>query len=123
MKINVIGRLAVGKIPRKCLTSIDIHFSKPLGANNNMVAKKRKSKRQTLQQKFKIQKRTKEHHKRLNSGKLAGSFKSKKVDNFIPNAWPYKEDLLKEIKSAKEKMEAIKQRQKDKRQDEIVSSS
>eukprot|EP01038_Epipyxis_sp_PR26KG_P006905 gene6905-9457_t len=85
-----------------------------------MVAKKRKSKRQTLQQKYKIIKRTKEHHKRLNKGKLVGKVVvKKKNDNHIPNAWPYKEELLKEIQVAKDKMEDLKQRQKDKRREEI----
>lgn len=92
-----------------------------------MVAKKRKSKRQTLQQKFKIIKRTKEHHKKLKSGKLSNpnhSLQKKaanKVENRIPNAWPYKEDLLKQIESAKERMEEAKLRQKEKRKEEIVS--
>jgi nuclear GTP-binding protein len=86
-----------------------------------MVAKKRKSKRQTLQQKFKIQKRTKEHHKKLKKGTLKGvkHFKKREVDH-IPNAWPYKEDLLKEIKNAKDKMEEMKIRQKEKRREEMV---
>ena len=35
-----------------------------------MVPKKRKSKRQTLQAKFRIIKRTKEHHKRIKKGAI-----------------------------------------------------
>ena len=67
-----------------------------------MVAKKRKSKRQTLQVKYKIQKRTKQHHKRLKKGAVLHSgAKRKKPELSIPNSWPYKEDLLKEIQSAK----------------------
>ena len=85
-----------------------------------MVAKKSKSKRVTLQQKYKIKKRTKEHHKRLKKGRLEGNFRKKKDDNFIPNAWPYKEELLKEIKTAQERMEAAKSKQKEKRLEEIV---
>ncbi len=87
-----------------------------------MVAKKRKSKRQTLQQKFKIIKRCKDHKKKLKRGILSNGKKirTKRTDNRIPNAWPYKEDLLKEIQEAKEKMEEVKQRQKDKRKDELV---
>lgn len=69
-----------------------------------------------------MQKRTKEHHKRLKKGRLEGNFKGKKEDNFIPNAWPYKEDLLKEIKGAQERMEAMKQRQKEKRMEDMVRS-
>jgi nuclear GTP-binding protein len=86
-----------------------------------MVAKKRKSKRQTLQTKYKIQKRAKEHHKRLKKGSIQiGKMKKRKVDDRIPNAWPYKEELLKEIQTAKDKMEEVKQRQKEKRHEELV---
>lgn len=86
-----------------------------------MVAKKRKSKRQTLQQKYKIVKRTKEHHKRLKKGALVGHQPKKKDKDHIPNAWPYKEDLLKEIRAAKDKMEETKLLQKEKRHEEVVS--
>lgn len=85
-----------------------------------MVAKKRKSKRQTLQQKYKIIKRTKEHHKRLKKGAIVSHLNKKKVRDHIPNAWPFKEDLLKEIQVAKEKMEENKLIQKQKRQEEMV---
>ena len=88
-----------------------------------MVAKKRKSKRQTLQTKYKIVKRVKEHNKRLKKGSLTIGSKSKKnADNHIPNAWPYKEDLLNEIQNAKAKMEELRLRTKEKRREEIVSS-
>jgi GNL3L/Grn1 putative GTPase len=77
-----------------------------------MVAKKRKSKRQTLQTKY----------KRLKKGSLTIGSKSKKsADNHIPNAWPYKEDLLNEIQNAKAKMEELRLRSKEKRREEIVS--
>lgn len=89
-----------------------------------MVAKKRKSKRQTLQQKYKIKKRTKEHHRRLNRGKVTGAVKTKKKEkNHIPNDYPFKEELLQEIQAAKDKMEETKARQKEKRREEIVSAS
>lgn len=84
-----------------------------------MVAKKRKSKRQTLQQKYKIQKRTKEHKKRIKKGAIEGARK-KKIEGGIPNAWPFKEDLLKEISVAKQKIEDMKQRTKEKRQEEFA---
>ncbi len=85
-----------------------------------MVAKKRPSKRITLQQKYKIQKRTKEHHRRLKKGVKTVANKKKQADT-IPNAWPYKEDLLKQIKEAREKMEEVKQRQKEKRKEEFAA--
>ena len=86
-----------------------------------MVPKKRKSKRQTLQAKYRIVKRTKEHHKRLSKGAIVNYSKKKVDENRIPNNWPHKEDLLKEIQSAKDKMVEAKQRQKEKRKEELVS--
>jgi nuclear GTP-binding protein len=86
-----------------------------------MVAKKRKSKRQTLKQKYKIVKRTKEHHRKLKKGAVLHTSTKKKTENHIPNAWPYKEDLLKEISAAKDRMEEVRVEQKQKRQEEIVS--
>jgi nuclear GTP-binding protein len=85
-----------------------------------MVAKKRASKRQTLQQKYKIIKRTKQHHKKLKKGALLGNRRRKVVENSIPNAWPYKEQLLKDIQAAKDRMEEVKARQKEKRAEEVV---
>eukprot|EP01039_Chlorochromonas_danica_P005942 gene5942-6542_t len=86
-----------------------------------MVAKKRKSKRQTLQQKFRVIKRVREHKKKLKKGALTNaSNHKKKVENRIPNAWPYKEELLKEIQDAKEKMEEQRLRQKEKRREEVA---
>jgi nuclear GTP-binding protein len=85
-----------------------------------MVAKKRASKRVTLQKKYKVERRTKDHHKKLKKGKMVGSLRKKSVDNFVPNSWPYKEDVLKEIQAAKEKLEDQKQRQRDKRQEEMA---
>jgi nuclear GTP-binding protein len=86
-----------------------------------MVAKKRKSKRQTLQTKYKIQKRSKEHRKRVKKGVIVNAGKKKKVDNHIPNAWPYKEDLLREIQAAKDSMEVEQARQKELKAEEMVS--
>lgn len=89
-----------------------------------MVAKKRPSKRQTLQQKFRIVKRTKEHKKRLKKGAIVNSTRKKNSDeNRIPSAWPYKEELLQQIQSAKMRMEENVQRQKDKRREELVRST
>jgi nuclear GTP-binding protein len=89
-----------------------------------MVAKKRKSKRQTLQEKFRIIKRVKEHKKKLKKGAAsdANGGRKKKVENRIPNAWPYKEELLKEIQQAKDNLEHQKLRQKEKRREEVVSN-
>jgi nuclear GTP-binding protein len=88
-----------------------------------MVPKKRKSKRVTLQQKYKITKRVKDHHKKLKKGALSNGEtrkKQKRTENRIPNAWPYKEDLLKEIQVAKERMEEAKLRQREKRNEDLA---
>jgi hypothetical protein len=91
-----------------------------------MVAKKRPSKRTTLQKKYKIQKRTKQHHKKLRQGKLVGpggpTLKKKQRDH-IPNAWPYKDQLLRDIALAKDKMEEVKQRKLEQRSIEQSRSS
>ncbi len=84
------------------------------------MAKKRKSKRVKLQQKYKIQKRTKQHHKRIKKGVLVGKMRKKLVDTGIPNAFPYKAELLKEIQVAKERMEEVRLRQKEQREQEIM---
>lgn len=86
-----------------------------------MVAKKSKSKRQTLQTKYKIIKRVKQHEKRLKKGTIANKYKKKSDDNRIPSQWPYKEQLLNEIQAAKDRAEVAKEEQKAKRQAEIVS--
>lgn len=83
-----------------------------------MVAKKRKSKRQTLQIKYKIQKRTKQHEKKIKKGMIKKK-RMIKADTGIPSAWPYKEELLQEIQAAKDKMERIKEEQKNKRAVEL----
>jgi nuclear GTP-binding protein len=87
-----------------------------------MVAKKRKSKRQTLQQKYKIIKRVKQHHKKLQKGVNLSTGKKKKDENHIPNEWPHKVQLMEEIQAAKDRMEAAKQLQKEKRAETIVST-
>lgn len=88
-----------------------------------MVAKKRKSKRQTLQQKYRIIKRTKQHNQKLRKGVIVNHLNKKKIKDHIPNAWPFKQDLLKEIQLAKEKMENNKLLLKEKRREEMVSNT
>jgi nuclear GTP-binding protein len=88
-----------------------------------MVAKKGKSGRQTFQQKYKIEKRVKEHHRRLkkeaNRKKKAGikSVVKKQKDPGIPNDCHFKEDLLKQISQAKINLEERKEAQKEARKD------
>jgi nuclear GTP-binding protein len=75
-----------------------------------MVKKKGKSKRTTLQDKYKIQRRIvdtkRKRHKQSKRDAAAGtvrhSHKSKK-DPGIPNSWPFKQDLLQEIQRTRQR--------------------
>jgi nuclear GTP-binding protein len=91
-----------------------------------MVKKKGKSKRTTLKDKYKMQKRVVEtQRKRKKQGKkdkitgvVRNSHISKK-DPGIPNSWPFKQDLLKEIQRAKEKQQQAQLEQKSKRKSDL----
>ena len=75
-----------------------------------MVKKKGKSKRTTLQDKYKIQRRVTETHRKARkaakrdakNGIVRHGNKSKK-DPGIPNSWPFKQDLLNEIGRARDR--------------------
>lgn len=88
-----------------------------------MVKKKGKSKRSTLKDKYKIQKHTAEtHRKRKRQAKrdaADGKVVLKAKDPGIPNAWPFKQDLLQQIQRSREKQQLIQQEQKQKRQKEL----
>ena len=58
-----------------------------------MVKKKAKSHRQTLKQKYKVQKRVKEHDRKLKKAQKRGGLPpgKKKRDPGIPNSWPIKQ--------------------------------
>ena len=75
-----------------------------------MVKKKSKSSRQTLKQKYKIQKRVQEHDRKLRKlAKKGGKAPGKKFkDPGIPNSWPLKKELLEQVALAKEKAERKK---------------
>ena len=93
-----------------------------------MVKKKGKSKRTTLKDKYKIQRRvTETQRKRKKQGKqdtingvVRNSHISKK-DPGIPNSWPFKQDLLKEIQRAKERQQLVQEDQKERRKSELRS--
>jgi|Transcript_217 nuclear GTP-binding protein len=76
---------------------------------------KSKSKRTTLKQKYKVIRKVKEHHKKKrkeeNRLKRLGIKKKGPKDPGIPQAWPYKEDLIKEIEYEHEKIESAKEEQ------------
>jgi nuclear GTP-binding protein len=61
-------------------------------------SKKSKSKRLTLRAKYKIIKKVKEHHKKKRKElKKSGNKPKEPKDPGIPSAWPFKEELLKEM--------------------------
>ncbi len=60
---------------------------------------KSKSKRQTLKNKYKVLKKVKEHHKKLKkAAKKSPRQGKKKTDPGIPTQWPFKAQLIEEIK-------------------------
>ncbi|KAI9222031.1 P-loop containing nucleoside triphosphate hydrolase protein [Blastocladiella britannica] len=81
-----------------------------------MVAKKSKSKRSTCKQKYKIERKVREHHRKLRKeAKKNPNARSKvKKDPGIPNLWPFKQQLLDQIVESREreaaKAEEVKQR-------------
>jgi len=92
-----------------------------------MVKKKGKSKRTTLKDKYKVEKRVVEAHrksrKRAKRDTKAGikrfDHKTRK-DPGIPNSWPFKKELLSEISRSRDLDEERKQRQKEERKRGIV---
>ena len=85
-----------------------------------MVKKKGKSKRISLQDKYKIQKRVVETHrknrKQAKRDSKAGIVRhNKKKDPGIPNSWPFKQELLQNIKLEKERMENRKLEEKERK--------
>lgn len=88
-----------------------------------MVKKKSRSKRTTLKDKYKIERRVAEtNRKRKKQAKKdlkAGKVVQKKKDPGIPNSWPFKQDLLKEIQRSREREQQKQQEIKEKRKNEI----
>ena len=89
-----------------------------------MVKKKGKSKRTTLKDKYKIQKRTLETHrkarKQAKKDAASGVVKPKKnKDPGIPNSWPFKKDLLKEIQRERERQKQLQDETKEKRKNDL----
>eukprot|EP00956_Cyclotella_meneghiniana_P018298 scaffold30372_cov70-Cyclotella_meneghiniana.AAC.9 len=85
-----------------------------------MVKKKGKSKRISLKDKYKIQHRVVETHrktrKQAKRDAKAGIVRhNKKKDPGIPNSWPFKQELLQDIKQSNERMERLKAEEKERR--------
>jgi len=88
-----------------------------------MVKKKYTSKRISLKDKYKIQRRVVESHrksrKQSKKDKKAGIVRHDKTkkDPGIPNSWPFKQELLQEVAKAREKAEQKKLEMKQKRKE------
>jgi nuclear GTP-binding protein len=93
-----------------------------------MVKKKGKqSKRTTLKDKYKIQRRVKETGKkrkkqaRRDEKNGVAKVNQQKRDPGIPNSWPFKQDLLKDIQHARERQAKNVEEKKDNRKKELKS--
>jgi nuclear GTP-binding protein len=91
-----------------------------------MVKKKGKSKRISLKDKYKIQRRVvetgrkrKKQAKKDSKNGVVRQSDLKKRDPGIPNSWPFKQELLKEIARARERQQEQQQDKKDKRKAEL----
>lgn len=89
-----------------------------------MVKKKSKSKRTTLKDKYKIQRRVVEtgrkRRKQAKRDAKSGVVKHKaKKDPGIPNSWPFKQDLLKDIQQTRERQHQLKAEEKERRKAEL----
>ena len=83
-----------------------------------MVKKKGKSKRTTLQDKYKIQRRVVEKHRKTRKqakrdAKNGVVRHDKKKDPGIPNSWPFKQELLQDIRRSNERDEQRKTEEKE----------
>jgi nuclear GTP-binding protein len=90
-----------------------------------MVKKKGKSKRSTLQDKYKIQRKIVEtHRKRRKVAKkdaASGKVIPKKKDPGIPNSWPFKQELLGQIQQSKDRQTKKLEELKEKRKVELLA--
>lgn len=90
-----------------------------------MVKKKGKSKRTSLKDKYKVQRRVVEtNRKRKKQSKRdakAGIFKhdKKKKDPGIPNSWPFKQELLQDIQRTRERQQQLKVEEKERKKAEL----
>uniref|UniRef100_A0A8C5LD12 Guanine nucleotide-binding protein-like 3 n=1 Tax=Jaculus jaculus TaxID=51337 RepID=A0A8C5LD12_JACJA len=78
---------------------------------------KKASKRMTCHKRYKIQKKVREHHRKLRKEAKKRGHKRRK-DPGVPNSAPFKEALLREAELRKQQLEELKQQQKLDRQKE-----
>jgi nuclear GTP-binding protein len=90
-----------------------------------MVKKKGHSKRTTLKDKYRVQRRvTETHRKRRKQDKkdiASGKVIHKPKDPGIPNSWPFKQDLLKDIARTRERAQEQIVLKKQQRQKELLA--
>jgi nuclear GTP-binding protein len=91
-----------------------------------MVKKNTQSKRVTLKKKYKVAKKVREHHRKIKKidKKKAKSGRRPKMEN-IPNSWPFKEQVLQEVKDYKsnKKADELQQREAAKRAKEAKQAA
>ncbi|NWW49201.1 GNL3 protein, partial [Pedionomus torquatus] len=79
---------------------------------------KKASKRLTCHKRYKIQKKIREHHRKVRKEAKKRGCKKTKKDPGVPSAAPFKEELLREAEQRKQRLEELKQKQKLNRQKE-----
>uniref|UniRef100_A0A0F7Z7K0 Guanine nucleotide-binding protein-like 3 n=1 Tax=Crotalus adamanteus TaxID=8729 RepID=A0A0F7Z7K0_CROAD len=73
---------------------------------------KKASKRMTCHKRYKIQKKVREHNKKLRKEAKKHKHKKPKKDPGVPNTAPFKEEILREAEHRKQQREELKQKQK-----------
>ncbi|XP_014107127.1 PREDICTED: guanine nucleotide-binding protein-like 3 [Pseudopodoces humilis] len=76
------------------------------------------SKRLSCHKRYKIQKKIREHHRKVRKEAKKRGHRKPKKDPGIPGAAPFKEQLLREAEQRKQRLEELKQKQKLNRQKE-----
>jgi nuclear GTP-binding protein len=89
-----------------------------------MVKRKGKSKRVTLKDKYKMQRNTLETNrkrkKQVKRDTANGVVRhDKKKDPGIPNSWPFKQDLLKDIQRSRERQQQVQNETKEQKKTEL----
>ncbi|KAG7171454.1 guanine nucleotide-binding protein-like 3 homolog [Homarus americanus] len=84
-----------------------------------MVAKKRKTKRLTLKLKYKVQKKVRDHHKKLKKEKRKHpeKFRKRTKDPGVPKTLPFYDQVIKEAEEAKAAQERRREEDKLKRRE------
>ncbi|XP_004464493.1 guanine nucleotide-binding protein-like 3 [Dasypus novemcinctus] len=80
---------------------------------------KKASKRMTCHKRYKIQKKVREHHRKLRKEAKKRGRKKPRKDPGVPSSAPFKEAVLREAELRKQQLEELKQQQKLDRQKEL----